>query len=143
MIGVVEEAEVQTLESLVELHGSLVGLYGRVLRIRSIERQIDYGSIYGDYDYGRSRDIWEKSDRLGRLIGLELTEQRERFKEEKRTEASNGPYLRLKLQGSEGYLNPELNLSLIEVLQEDTGVWTIIHRAANWQRNNEVLEFAS
>lgn len=143
MIGVVEEAEVQTLDSLIELHGALVGLYGRVLRIRSIERQIDYGSIYGDYDYSHSRDIWEKSDRLGRLIGLELTEQREHFKEEKRTESSSGPYLRLKLQGSEGYLNPELNLSLIEVLQEDTGAWTTIHRAANWQRNNEVLEFAS
>lgn len=143
MIGVVEEAKIQTLESPVELHRVLIGLYGRVLRIRSIKRQIDYSPIYGDYDYGRSRDIWEKTDHLGRFIGLELSEQRERFVDEKRTETNSGPYLRLKLEGSDGDIRPELNLTLIEVLQEDTGEWTTIHRAANWQRNNEVLEFAS
>jgi len=144
MIGMAEEAQLRTVTKLEDLHGILIGLYGRVLRVQSLSREIDYGGLFGYYDErydGPSTVNWTKFDRIGRLSGLELDKHTSQAEDS--ADSTSSPYLRIRLEGSADTIALELRGSHIEVLQEDTGAWTTVQRPADWQERNEEAGTAS
>lgn len=134
MISLDENTQAPALETSGELHRSLIGFHGRLVRIR--QHRLDFDPYMGgfyedDDDYGREPSwMVDSSDSLGRLQGLQLQDHATVNRNEPMPELTNGS-LTLKLEGLEA-LRVELERSLVEVLQEDSGVWIAIHRGTGY-----------
>jgi len=123
MIEVSEESAIAQIENAQDLHGLLLSLHGRTLRVRTVSNVKSY-----DYNYrvdGVDRKI---SDSTGLLMGVSLADE-----ERHRINRSNRTYSRLSVALSWGDpISVDHELSLIEVFQEDSGSWKLIHRGSEW-----------
>lgn len=126
MIEVSEETALAQIKSLSDLHELLLGYHGRTLRIHKVKSGVTYNHRF-DVD-GRDRTI---SDSTGTLVGISSSD----LERHRKGRAKNSTIPRLTLALSWGEpISIELGLSLIEVLQEDSGQWKLIHRGSDWEQ---------
>lgn len=123
MIEVSEESAIAQIENAQDLHGLLLSLHGRTLRVRTVNTANSY-----NYNYrvdGVNRTV---SDSTGILMGASLISE-DRY----RISSGISSYSTLSIALSWGEpISVDHELSLIEVFQEDSGSWKLIHRGSEW-----------
>jgi len=128
MIGVTDEQELQQNQSAVDVQGVLGLHVGRILRVQNLTKNED-GYSYGGSGYSRFIHL----DEIGELEALKL-ERNQRYQghiSKKIPPRYRSTLLYLKLKGlSEAVI--DLDSSMIEVLQVDSGSWKTIHRSEKW-----------
>lgn len=130
MIGVNEATAAEPTKTAEELYARMIGYYGRVVRVRSAEEIFDFS-----LGYGRASNFtdFRGIDRIGRLQGATLKFRRRGPRDSKiensRLSASS---VELSLQGSEPTLVDYLIATEVQVLQEDSGQWLVVHRGAEF-----------
>lgn len=130
MIEVPEEAALNGSATDTEIYDLLSRYYGRVLRLKTVE-DLRFSPREIKERYGLTRERTE-SITIGRLNRLSfLQRDREHYSHEGST------FTRIGLaMSSEEPITLEPAYSTIEVLQEDTGTWKLIHRGSGWQELN-------
>jgi len=131
VIGVSESAVPEPAQTDEELYALLIGYYGRVLRVRFSERDYELSrSIYGG---AAARSAYRTFDRVGRLQGIALNSNL-RGSPDASIEEANQQYssVALSLQGFEAKVLDSIVAAEVQVLQEDTGKWFIVHRGAGF-----------
>lgn len=132
MIEVQEQPELTEFRTAKELHSALIRYHGRVLRFRSSQVRPE------DNPYGRSyRNKRTESDVIGKLIGLNLLGSASWNQGDQPRESSHSLYL--KLEGTDTF-SVSLSIALIEVLQEDSGLWKLVHRGSSWPKEESEIE---
>jgi len=123
MIEVSEESAIAQIETAQDFHGLLLSLHGRTLRVRTVNTANSY-----NYNYrvdGVNRTV---SDSTGILMGASLISE-DRY----RISSGISSYSTLSIALSWGEpISVDHELSLIEVFQEDSGSWKLIHRGSEW-----------
>jgi len=145
MISLDEQTQTPTLKTNGELHRSLIGFHGRLIRIRQYRVDMDpyMGGFYDyDEDYEPSSN-WtvNSSDSLGRLQALQLQDNSTVERNSPMPKLINGS-LTVVLEGV-GSLLVELQRSLVEVFQEDSGRWIGVHRGVGYPQETVSVEKAA
>jgi len=145
MISLDEQTQAPSLKTSGELHRSLMDFLGRLVRIR--QHRIDFDPYMGgfyedDDDYGRGPS-WsvDSSDSLGRLQGLQLQDHNTIERSDPMPELTDGSLI-VKLEGLKSF-QIELQRSLVEALQEDSGRWIPIHRGSGYPQEAATVEEAA
>jgi len=124
VIGVNEATVPEPAKTDDELYSRLIGYYGRVLRIRATIEAFDYARAIYDY-----RGI----DKIGRLQGITLNSTRRGLREGRVQHSKlRSSSISLNLQGSDPLITDYLADVEVQVLQEDTGQWLVVHRGAEF-----------
>ena len=134
MIEVGEAKTAPEFKRLEELHEELLRYYGRVLRIRTTTVRQPRVSSYSSRPVPASVELTE---RVGKLIGLELMKTIPMGNPER---LKAGLSYWLEANPSQAHT---LNLDAeIQVLQEDSGTWALIHRHPEWAQLVEAVATA-
>lgn len=134
MIEVGEAKTAPEFKRLEELHEELLRYYGRVLRIRTTTVRQPRVSSYSSRPVPASVELTE---RVGKLIGLELMKTIPMGNPER---LKSGLSYWLEANPSQAHT---LNLDAeIQVLQEDSGSWVLIHRHPEWAQLVEAVATA-
>jgi len=128
MIEVPEEAALAEIQSNRDLHALLLGYHGRTLRVRtvSIQRERSY------YDSGVGGFMRATEDSTGTLLGLKLVRS-----ESTRFHSREPHYgLKIALSWGDSLQVAAQECTSIEVLQQDTGKWKLIHRGSSFDEQS-------
>ena len=131
MIGVNEAAAAKPAETMDEFHSRMIGYYGRVLRIRATTETFDYARAI--YSTPPLHSDYRGIDKIGRLQGIMLNSTRRGLREERVQHSKlRSSSVSLNLQGSDPLITDYLAEVEVQVLQEDTGQWLVVHRGAEF-----------
>lgn len=118
------ESSASTLKNEAELYSVLLGYYGRIIRVRSVAKEIDSSGA-------TARWRQNTTDLFGKFSGATLTDTLIW----KITSKDNvGGYKTLSISFEDGRsLALPFGNSFIETLQSDSGNWVPIHRGTQWE----------